>query len=140
MYYEDLDLAWRARTRGWKFLYEPAARLRHVHCASSGEASPFFCFHVERNRVLVNLKNNSLILALLVLIGFLARVGRAWFRVLRDNNRGPVRAAHGLAYLRAAGSIVRLLPATLIERYRVRTVRRTVPDRAFAHLIESRAA
>jgi GT2 family glycosyltransferase len=139
MYYEDLDLCWRAQRRGWRFVYEPKAVVRHVHCGSSGEWSPFFCFHVERNRVLVNLKNNSLILALLVLIGFMARFGRAWYRIVRQRNRGPVRMAHGLAYGRAALSILRWLPAMLLERRRIRAVRR-VPNLAIRHSIEPVAA
>ena len=118
MYYEDLDLCWRARRRGWKFVYEPAAVVRHVHCGSSSEASPFFCFHVERNRVLVNLKNNTPMLALLVLIGFLARAARCWFRIIRSGNRGAWQTAHGMAFLRAAGSIAFWLPVLLAERLR----------------------
>src|SRR5205823_2497072 len=35
VYYEDLDLAWRARLRGWKFAYEPKSVVYHVHCGSS---------------------------------------------------------------------------------------------------------
>lgn len=131
MYYEDLDLAWRARLRGWRFVYAPAAEVRHVHCGTSGEWSPFFCFYVERNRVLVNLKNAPLILALLVMIGFLARAGRVWWYVAR----GRFGVAHGWAYVRAAASLLRLLPHALGERYRVRTARRPMPERSFAHLI-----
>src|SRR5204863_6429752 len=37
MYYEDLDLAWRARLRGWRFVYAPAAAVRHV-CGGSTAA------------------------------------------------------------------------------------------------------
>lgn len=59
MYYEDTDLFWRARKRGWKLLYEPRSVVRHVHAGSSQEWSPFFCFHVFRNRFLITLKNGS---------------------------------------------------------------------------------
>jgi len=131
MYYEDLDLAWRARLRGWRFLYAPDAVVRHVHCGSSGEWSPFFRFHVERNRVLVNVKNAPLFLALAVLIGFFARAGRGWWYVLR----GRFRAADGWAYVKAAVSLLTLLPYAVAERYRVRTAHRPVLERTFAHLI-----
>jgi GT2 family glycosyltransferase len=51
MYLEDVDLAWRARMRGWRCLYAPAAVVRHHHSASSGHGSAFKHEHVGRNRV-----------------------------------------------------------------------------------------
>ncbi|CBE67387.1 MAG: glycosyltransferase family 2 protein [Candidatus Methylomirabilis oxygeniifera] len=57
MYYEDTDLAWRARLRGWKIMYAPGAVVRHVHCGSSIEWSPLFTFHVLRNRLAMLLKD-----------------------------------------------------------------------------------
>jgi GT2 family glycosyltransferase len=131
MYYEDLDLAWRARLRGWKFMYEPRAIVHHAHCASSTEGSPFFCYHVERNRVLVNIKNGSPTLAMLSGMGLLARVARAGWRV----SQGATSPAHGMAFLRAAGSMAAQLPAYLRERYRVRTARRVAPDSAIAQMM-----
>ncbi len=120
MYYEDLDLAWRARHRGWRFVYQPRALVHHVHCASAGESSPFFCFHVERNRVLVNWKNQSLVIALLVSIGLVLRVGRAWWRVML----GRQTIAHGVAFVRALLSCLHHLPAALEDRHRILNPRR----------------
>ncbi len=57
MYYEDLDLAWRAKLKNWRCVYTPETVVYHIHCGSSGEWSDFFTFHVERNRVLVSIKN-----------------------------------------------------------------------------------
>src|SRR5262249_15408957 len=65
LYYEDLDLAWRAGLRGWRFAYEPRAIAYHVHGGTSGLGSPFFFFHVERNRVLANVKNGPVRMAAL---------------------------------------------------------------------------
>src|SRR6202022_2016320 len=48
-YYEDTDLSWRMRLRGWNVLYEPGAVVEHVHSATSGERSFFFTFHADRN-------------------------------------------------------------------------------------------
>lgn len=56
MYYEDVDLSWRARLAGWRIRYVPTSVCRHVHCGSSGEWSPRFTFLVERNRLLMLLK------------------------------------------------------------------------------------
>jgi hypothetical protein len=57
MYYEDMDLAWRARAQGWKVWYAPQAVVRHVHSGSSGEWSPLFTFNVDLNRLLSLMKN-----------------------------------------------------------------------------------
>jgi O-antigen biosynthesis protein len=64
MYYEDMDLSWRARRRGWKVLYVPESVVRHIHAASSVEWSPLFTYHVERNRLIMLAKNAPLDLAL----------------------------------------------------------------------------
>lgn len=52
MYDEDLDLAWRGRSRGWRYAYLLGSVVRHVHSASADERSPSFRFHNERNRLL----------------------------------------------------------------------------------------
>lgn len=57
MYYEDTDLAWRARLKGWKIVYTPHAIMRHVHCGTSIEWSPPFMFQTYRNRLAMLLKN-----------------------------------------------------------------------------------
>jgi GT2 family glycosyltransferase len=131
MYYEDLDLAWRARLRGWKFTYEPRAVVLHDHCGSSEEGSPFFCFHVERNRVLVSLKNARSRLAAVSVAGLWARVLRAGWRAAR----GETTPRHAMAFLRAAASILARLPMVLLERHRVRRKRQTVPDSRIAELM-----
>ncbi len=59
MYYEDTDLSWRMHLRGWRVRYEPTAVVRHVHAASSQEWSPFFTFHVHRNRLFLLTKDAS---------------------------------------------------------------------------------
>ena len=44
MYYEDTDLSWRAWLSGWKVFYANTAVIRHIHCGSSSEWSPFLPF------------------------------------------------------------------------------------------------
>jgi GT2 family glycosyltransferase len=39
LYWEDIDLAWRARLAGWSCRYEPAASARHVRGSSSGRGA-----------------------------------------------------------------------------------------------------
>jgi hypothetical protein len=53
LYYEDLELAWRGRERGWRYRYVPQSVVRHVHSATSVEASPMTRRLNERNRLLV---------------------------------------------------------------------------------------
>lgn len=57
MYYEDTDLSWRGRARGWRYRYVPTAEMRHVHAATSVVGSPMFRHYVERNRLAMLLRN-----------------------------------------------------------------------------------
>ncbi|MGQ9502401.1 MAG: glycosyltransferase family 2 protein [Anaerolineae bacterium] len=51
MYYEDVDLAWRARLRGWRSLLVPEAVVYHAHSATAGRGSPFKKRLLTRNRL-----------------------------------------------------------------------------------------
>ncbi|MGI8803849.1 MAG: glycosyltransferase family 2 protein [Solirubrobacteraceae bacterium] len=57
LYLEDVDLAWRARMRGWECLYVPASVAHHHHSSTSVHRSPFKHFHVGRNRIRLLAKN-----------------------------------------------------------------------------------
>ena len=57
LYYEDFDLAWRGRARGWKYLYVPGPAVRHVHSASTVENSRLHHHYSERNRLLTLTRN-----------------------------------------------------------------------------------
>jgi GT2 family glycosyltransferase len=134
-YYEDTDLNWRMRLRGWKVLYEPAALVHHVHTGSSGEWSPFFTYHVDRNRLFMILKNappQMLMESVRHFAGLAAKnaSGTALARFvqppqsLRSANLGPGRAR---IHVRVAGSLVRRLPEMLVKRRAIRR-RRLVND------------
>jgi GT2 family glycosyltransferase len=56
MYYEDVDLSWRARLRGWQVHYAPGALVRHQHRGSSSVWSGRFVYYTERNRLLLLIK------------------------------------------------------------------------------------
>lgn len=60
LYYEDTDLSWRGRLQGWRYVYTPDSVVRHRHSQSSGVGSDLFRFQVERNRLLVLVKNARL--------------------------------------------------------------------------------
>jgi hypothetical protein len=51
-YFEDTDLSLRARLAGHSCWYEPRSRLRHIHCGSGGEFSPYFNYNVTHSHIL----------------------------------------------------------------------------------------
>lgn len=53
LYYEDLDLAWRGRARGWRYAYVPTSVVHHVHAASDGIGWAAKERLKERNRITV---------------------------------------------------------------------------------------
>ena len=56
-YYEDVDLAWRARRAGWRCVYAANAQVRHWHSATGGQNKTFKAYLLGRNRVWWLLKN-----------------------------------------------------------------------------------
>jgi GT2 family glycosyltransferase len=50
-YYEDVDFAWRARSRGYRCRFLPEARVLHQHSATWGRMSPRKVQLLERNRL-----------------------------------------------------------------------------------------
>lgn len=135
-YYEDTDLNWRMRLRGWKVLYEPAALVHHVHTGSSGEWSPFFTFHVDRNRLFMILKNAPPDMVMESIGHFAGLSGKNAARTilgrfmkpppaLRRANLGPGRAR---IHVNVVRSLAAHLPEMLAKRRQIRG-RRTVPDR-----------
>ncbi|MBW3548071.1 MAG: glycosyltransferase [Actinobacteria bacterium] len=118
LYYEDFDLAWRGRARGWRYRYVPESVVRHVHSATSDETSTLFAFCNERNRLLTLARNASpgraataAARSLLVTASYARR------DVVSPLLRGePPRWALVAVRLRALASFVRLLPGTLAAR------------------------
>ncbi len=133
-YYEDTDLSWRMRLRGWRVVYQPAAVVEHVHAATSGEWSPFFTFHADRNRLFMIVKNTPWPFVLRSFAGFgwlaFGFAARAALRRLAGRGRagdrpGPSRIRIHADVLR---SLLRHLPEMLAKRRHIRR-RRRVSDR-----------
>lgn len=124
-YCDDVDLAWRARLRGWRCRYVPSLVARHGRAGRNGlradAGQPRRAFEqtlMVRNRLLVIAKcerGRDLLLALPLLVGFeLFRIGfLAW------------RAPRVLA---AYGQLIRLLPAALRDRRRIQRARLVGPS------------
>lgn len=126
LYYEDTDLSWRLRSRGWSIRYEPSALVRHIHSASTEEFSPLWLFHVDRNRLLMLTKEASWRLALPQLLRYPLTTASMGLRALRqglhERRRPPLRRQ--VLQLRVLLSFLRLLPSMLRRRREIgRTAR-----------------
>ena len=120
MYYEDTELAWRLRRRGWRIEYADAVVV-HDHSASSGVQSDLFVFRNARNRLVVALWHAP------------------WPTVLRAAARTTARGIRGLVrpgagrearlVLAALADVAGHLPTHLVRRLR-ETRAASVPRRA----------
>lgn len=135
MYYEDLDLSWRARQRGWAITYVPTSLVHHIHCGTSVQWSPFFVFHAERNRVLANLKSAPPPQAARVVASFLLRAARKLALIGLGRERTPHDRALAFAYAQAVLSLAWELPGMLAKRRYLRRHRLPGADRAIGRFI-----
>ena len=120
MYYEDFDLSWRGRLRGWRYICVPQSVVRHRHASSLGENSPTFDHYVHRNRLVTLVKNAP--------APFAARQLAFYVRDLVQLVNGelvqpalrhlPVRANYSARRGRSLAAFVKLLPHALRERRR----------------------
>ena len=60
IYSEDLDLAFRARWKGWKCYYVPKAKLYHKFRATTGKVSNFGLYYGIKNKIFFIVKNYPL--------------------------------------------------------------------------------
>jgi GT2 family glycosyltransferase len=118
LYYEDTDLSWRGRARGWRYRYVPDAVERHVHAASTVEGSPLFEYYVARNRLVMLAKNAPLGLTVRATAGTVrAILGALRHDVVRPGLRGRrPHIATVRTRARALAGFARLLPGILRER------------------------
>jgi GT2 family glycosyltransferase len=121
MYFEDVDLSWRARRSGWRLLYTPHSRLRHVHAGTSDEGSPLWAFFVTRNHLFWVVKHGRAWSAVRAVSAFyvrsLLRVLRAVGLSLR-RGRPVMPATMGVVDLQVARSLTRHLPGLVVSRFR----------------------
>jgi GT2 family glycosyltransferase len=121
LYYEDTDLSWRGRLRGWRYRYVPASVVRHEHAATSGEGSDLFRYYVERNRLLMLAKDAPARLALRAALIEARSTARAvTAEYLRPMARGQ-RPRPNVApqKVRSTRSFVKHLPAMVSDRRRL---------------------
>ena len=122
LYYEDTDLSWRGQLAGWRYRYVPDSVLRHLHGASAGEGSDVFAHFVERNRLLMLLKDAPPRLAYGAPLRYLASTAsyarRDIARPVLSRQRPHPRLV--INRLRSFGGFVKLAPAMLADRRRMR--------------------
>lgn len=127
LYYEDTDLAWRARLAGWRHAFVPSSVVRHRVGASTAERSPTWFFHVQRGRLIVLLKHappRALLTALAV------QVAAPVARRLRPGpprgtpSRGATPPSSGRRRVAALASVLPVAPRLLAERPRGAAARR----------------
>jgi hypothetical protein len=117
-YYEDLDLGWRGKRRGWRYGTVAGSTLRHIHTATTVEGSALFLFHNERNRLLTVTRNGSV----REVVSAYAGHARGTLGMLRHGVFGPPSAARTGARQRlrvrllALVSALVLLPRTIVTR------------------------
>lgn len=96
MYYEDTELSFRLRRRGWKIRYAPDAVVQHRQAHSSKGGSPSFLGLNERNRLRFAITHGT--------TGVVVRTmwrtfAGAWLRLLRGDDAGFRRRFQSLGYL-----------------------------------------
>ena len=124
-YGDDADLGMRARLLGWKAWYVPTAVVYHRHSATAGAYSPLKVMLVERNRLLLAIKNFPLRLLLQNPYWTLRRF--AWHAYAASRRRGSAGrfvAEHGqrrvlLNLAWSYCSAVKHLPAALRHRRQI---------------------
>ena len=115
MYFEDVDLSWRATRDGWRLVYTPDSRLHHVHSGSSEEGSPFWVFYVTRNHLFWLIKHGTLGAAARAVGAFYVRALRAAGRRFR---RPPATSSvTDTIDLQIARSLTRHLPGLFVSRF-----------------------
>lgn len=124
-YLEDVDLDWRARSRGWRSWYEPAAVAIHARSGSGAWGSSRMQRHILKNRLLLIVKNDGGLGLLARLPGMAALTGAKAVQLLVTRPGA----------LLGAVDTVRLLPAAWRKRGAIQR-RRTVPRREVERFFE----
>lgn len=110
-YLEDVDLAWRAQSKGWRCLYISNAVVMHEHSATASEGSPFKNFHLGRNKIWTIAKNYPFGLLLLYMPAILFfDLGSIPYTILSQRDlsgvKGRVSAIKGMKSIMSKRSFI----------------------------------
>ncbi|MCL6524169.1 MAG: glycosyltransferase family 2 protein [Thermoflavifilum sp.] len=59
IYYEEFDLCYQIKKKGYKIYYQPACTIYHKESMTTGKGSPFKVYYLNRNRILFMRRNVS---------------------------------------------------------------------------------
>src|SRR6058998_1500499 len=129
-YYEDLDLAWRARLAGWEGRFSPRAVVFHKYSASTSPRALWKTYQGERNRIWNLVQNYPRRLIATAVPWNAGRLGAALLRRSRSPRpasglQGPSMSEVGAAMARARLDAYRGLPRAIRKR-RLRAAYRKV--------------
>ena len=86
-YFEDIDLNWRARLKGWKSYFAPNSIVYHKHSETTGLYSPTKAFYTNRNRYYIIVKDFPLFLIPKAILNLFMGYVHAILSVRKD--KGP---------------------------------------------------
>jgi GT2 family glycosyltransferase len=127
-YYEDMDLFWRARLKGWKVFFSPDSVARHHHCGTGVEWSPSFTYYVLRNRLIAIFRCGWCSLFARAYFAFIAAAVLAIAGCAKEFLRGKRCNRPDIAIrLRIIFGFFYILPKNIISRLKIRSSKK-VPD------------
>ncbi|HUP74416.1 MAG TPA: glycosyltransferase family 2 protein [Acidimicrobiales bacterium] len=141
LYYEDIDLSWRGRSRGWRYRFVPASIVHHHHAATVGVGSAIHRYYTERNRLLTLIKNAPFGMVAREMLRFpLSTASYLLADAVVPLARGHrPRLGNVALRIRAFGGVLRHAPYALRARRRIARRRTVQPQRVAAELVRDRS-
>jgi GT2 family glycosyltransferase len=116
LYYEDVDISFRAQLAGWKILFEPSAITYHAIGATSSRVAGLTTYHTLKNLPLLFWKNVPSGLLLKAFPRFVVAYFAIYFSALARGQFGPATKGLLLSIL--------LWPKKLVQRYKIQSSRK----------------
>lgn len=121
-YYEDSDFCWRMRQLGKTLFLEPRAVTHHFHTGTSKEWSPFFRYHVDRNRLAMLFKRGKWKHVAPAWGGYFAKTIKELVHAVARRMRGQNSPLNEIAWIqmKVAWNLKWHVPYLLVQRLRKR--------------------
>ncbi|TML19723.1 MAG: glycosyltransferase family 2 protein [Actinobacteria bacterium] len=141
LYYEDIDLSWRGRSRGWRYRFVPTSIVHHHHAATVGVGSKVHRYYSERNRLLMLMKNAPSAMVAREVVRFpLSTASYLWTEAIAPlSHRRRPRLDTVALRIRAFCGAARHAVYALRARRRIAQRRTEDPQRLVAELVLERS-